>query len=725
MKLLITNSLRRLSAMAALTALLASAAQAEPPVKVYIMAGQSNMQGKGGIEGDGANSLRSLVNGEAKKEFQFLVQDNGEWVEHKDVWAHYDLAPFQGMRHGPLKPGFGSSAGQIGPELGFGHVIADSNEGKVLLIKAAWGGKSIGHNFLPPSVGKYPKPKDPNDPGYFYHRTLDLVSEVSENIETLFPDYKGQGVEIAGFGWHQGWNDQYGGLDAKYEANMAAFIKDIRSAEHGLGVPGLPFVIATSGNIGGESVIKQSQLAMADTKKYPDLAGNVAVVDTDKPYGPKQMGFKFNKDGKPADKVGYHWDSNSRAYLNIGRAMAMEMQKLKKPKSPARFRAVGTENGVRLNWQLGTEKPKGVEILRKGKKLDAKISPTQTAFVDSSALPGANSYELILDMPSGKVKFNDSCDTSVTNLTAYRSLEGVMLKWEARGKYDAFRITRDGKVIADAVAADALSYEDKTAPAKGKVSYVIQPTTGKVTPATLEMSIGVADAGGALVYEPFDYPTDADEPQSALGKSGAFGTTGEYVTLDEKPKHLPKIIAGGLSHGALPVSGNCAQGHRWSKGFGIDLDDSISKAGLLDDGATMWISLLFHIHGKGAGAKVSLQSADGKEGIGFAQSRGTNSFVIEDGAEKERLFVKGVLANTTYLFVAKMVWGKDEEPDQWIPYFLPEDLKLPEKHGRVFTEPFNIDQSKLSRLMLEGGESSYVDEIRVGPTFESVIGGAK
>ncbi|MBC8349388.1 MAG: hypothetical protein H8E24_12335, partial [Verrucomicrobia bacterium] len=234
MKLLITNSLRRLSAMAALTALLASAAQAEPPVKVYIMAGQSNMQGKGGIEGDGANSLRSLVNGEAKKEFQFLVQDNGEWVEHKDVWAHYDLAPFQGMRHGPLKPGFGSSAGQIGPELGFGHVIADSNEGKVLLIKAAWGGKSIGHNFLPPTGGKYPKPKDPNDPGYFYHRTLDVVSEVAENIETLFPDYKGQGVEIAGFGWHQGWNDQYGGLDAKYEANMAAFIKDIRSAEHGL-----------------------------------------------------------------------------------------------------------------------------------------------------------------------------------------------------------------------------------------------------------------------------------------------------------------------------------------------------------------------------------------------------------------------------------------------------------------------------------------------------------
>ncbi|MFK7851158.1 MAG: sialate O-acetylesterase [Akkermansiaceae bacterium] len=719
-----TRFLNPLHCLPLLVVSLLLTAQAEPPVKVYILAGQSNMQGKGAVEGDGGNSLRSLVKNDSKKELQSLVDDKGEWVEHDNVWVHYDLAPFQGLRHGFLKPGFGSSSGQIGPEFGFGLSMEDTNEGKVLLIKAAWGGKSLGHNFMPPSVGKYPKPKGPNDPGYFYHRTLDLVGEVTENIETLFPDYKGQGLEVAGFGWHQGWNDQYGGLDAKYEANMAAFIKDIRSAEHGLGVPDLPFVIATSGNIAGESVIKQSQLAMADTKKYPEFVGNVSVVDTDKPYGSNKMGFKFDKNGKPAEKVGYHWDSNSRAYLNIGRAMAKEMEKLNKPKAPSRLVAHASAKGVVLNWQLGSEKPKSVEILRDGKKLDAKLTPTQTVFTDTSALPGTNSYELILDMPSGKVKFKASCDSSVTELTGYRSLQGVMLSWKARGNYDAFSILRDGKVIADAVPADARSYEDKTAPAKGKFGYAIQPTTGKVTPAELMVNLGPVDAGGALVYEPFDYPTDAEEPQSPLGKSGALGTTGEYVTLDEKPKHLPKIIAGGLSHGALPVSGNCIQNHKWTKGFAIDLDDGISQAGLLEDGATMWISFLFHIHGKGAGTQISLQSADGKEGIGFAHKGTTNSFVIEDGTQKDRLFVKGVMADTTYLFVAKMVWGKDGEPDQWLPYFVPEDLKLPEKPGRVFTEPFNIDQSKLSRLMLEGGEASNVDEIRVGPTFESVTGGA-
>ena len=731
----LTKFLRCLPLMTALAAFSAPAAHAEPPVKIYILAGQSNMQGKGAIEGDGANSLRSLVNGEAKQEFQFLVDDKGEWVEHKDVWAHYDLAPFQGMRHGPLKPGFGSSGGQIGPELGFGHVIADTNEGKVLLIKAAWGGKSLGENFLPPSVGKYPMPKDPNDPGFFYHRTLELVSEVSDNIETLFPDYKGQGVEIAGFGWHQGWNDQYGGLDAKYEANMAAFIKDIRSVEHGLGVPGLPFVIVTSGNIGGESVIKQSQLAMADTKKHPDFAGNVAVVDTDKPYGPKQMVFKFNKDGKPADTVGYHWDSNARAYLNMGRAMAMEMEKLKQPKSPARFRAFGTNKGVQLNWQLGTEKPKGVEILRNGKKLDAKLSPSQTAFLDSSALPGANSYELILDMPSGKVKFNDSCHTSVTALDGYHLLDGMVLSWEANGRYEGFRLSRDGKVIADDIAGDARSFKDTEAPAKGKISYAILPKRGETTPAQLKINLGpitAADAGGALVYEPFNYPASHDELQYLTGKGGALGTTGTYVYLSEQnPERAPAVLAKGLSFGALPVNGNRGSTHGWSAVAYIELDDSLQKAGLLEDGATLWMSYLLtkeifpgqEYHKRDGAGTFTLRTEDMQQGVGFeSNGRQYETAVVLDGKIHNRR-ITNIRGNGTTLVLARITWGQGGENDSFVPFTkIGPDLKLPEKEGR-HSVPFNIDQTKLSRLVLSGG--GQFDEIRIGPTFESVIGGGK
>jgi len=135
MKTSLSNPIHCLPLLAA-SLLMVLTAHAEPPVKIYILAGQSNMQGKGDIDGDGGNSLRSLVNGEAKKDYQFLVQDDGEWVERKDVWMHYDLAPFQGLRHGPLTPGYGSSGGQVGPEIGFGHKMVDHQDGQVLIIKA-------------------------------------------------------------------------------------------------------------------------------------------------------------------------------------------------------------------------------------------------------------------------------------------------------------------------------------------------------------------------------------------------------------------------------------------------------------------------------------------------------------------------------------------------------------------------------------------------------------
>ncbi|MDA7888615.1 sialate O-acetylesterase [Akkermansiaceae bacterium] len=696
---------------------------AEPPVKIYLLVGQSNMQGKGAIEGEGTNTLRHIVQNDTGKEYQFLVKDDGEWVEREDVWIYLDQAPGESKYNG-LKPGYGSSGGQIGPELGFGHKIGDAHEGQVLVIKACWGGKSLGHNFLPPSVGKYPTPLRPGDPGFYYHEILRIVKDVTENIGTYFPAYKGQGMELAGLGWHQGWNDQYGGLDANYETNLAAFIKDIRSAEHGLGVPNLPVVIATSGMIESETPIKQGQLAMGDRKKHPRFAGNVAVVDTDKPYGPDKMAFKFYLEGKPK-KVGYHWNNHARSYLNIGRAMAAEMRKLDKPAMPSRFTARGSDEGVQLNWQLGSERPKSIEIFRNGNSLGGTLSPTQTTYLDTTALPGTNIYELVLNLPAGKQNLNTASDTSVTKITAYRGLDGVMLSWEAQGKYEGFRITRDGKVIADALAADARRFEDKQTPGKGKVTYVVEPTSGKVTPASLVVNLGPADPGSALLYEPFDYPGNPEESLNLVGKGGAHGTKGSYVYLSEKnPERVPATEAEGLSYGVLPVTGNRGSTHRWSAGGYIQLDGSLNKAGLLQDGATLWMSYVFTT-GKGAthrqgGGIVTLRSEDMKEGVGFkGTGRQYETIVVLDGKEQPRR-ITGTRPNTPILVVGRITWGKDGGNDSFVPFHVGPDLKLPEKEGR-HSVPFNIDQSKLSRLVL-GGEGQF-DEIRVGPTFESVVGG--
>ena len=733
MKPFLSNPIHCLPLLAA-SLLIASTAQAEPPVKVYILAGQSNMQGKGGIEGDGGNSLRSLVNGKDKKEFQSLVDDKGEWVVRDDVSIHYDLHPWKELRHGPLKPGYGSNGSQVGPELGFGQVMGDATEGQVLLIKVAWGGKSLAHDFAPPSIGKYTGYPAIDEVGYYYTRLVEVVNLVTADIQSFFPDYKGQGVEIAGFGWHQGWNDQYGdGNKENYERNMVAFIKDIRSAEHGLGVPNLPFVIATSGMIPADSPIVKGQIAMGDFKKYPDFEGNVAVVDTHKPYGPNKMEFKFDKDGQPTDKVGYHWNSNARSYLNIGRGIAAEMQKLKEPKLPSRLRAVGTSAGVQLIWQFGTETPKNVRLLRNGKEFGAKLSAKQTTHIDTTALPGTNDYELVIEMPNTpRQKLTASSTTYVYGVDAFRSVGGVTLTWKNKGKFGNYKISRNGKAIEANLAGDLTRYEDKSAPKEGLIAYAIEPATGNSKPFTKTINLGPIDPGGALVYEPFNYyPSDFKSPVSLLEMKGAVGTVGAYFSLAEKPNRPPTVITGGSTYGDLPVMGNRVR-NNFGKGCAIKLDDSLKKAGLLKDGATMWMSYVYHFpREERHWGTVTLQSEDHQHGVGFRVSgRDMQSVVILDG-EMKRVRIGPPTKDADKLMVGKFVWGKDGGNDRFYPMMPKEDLKKPAANigaKRPYLReplPFNIDQTKLNRLVLQDGTSCSCDEIRVGPTFESVIGQGK
>ena len=124
-----------------------------PTVQVFILAGQSNMEGAGKIEGDpkrngGRGSLSHMAdNNESKKLYAHLRDDKGSWFKRKDVMIWY-LG-----RTGKLAPGFGARKSTIGPELGFGHVIGDALSAPVLLIKTAWGGKSLAKDFRPPSSG--------------------------------------------------------------------------------------------------------------------------------------------------------------------------------------------------------------------------------------------------------------------------------------------------------------------------------------------------------------------------------------------------------------------------------------------------------------------------------------------------------------------------------------------------------------------------------------------
>jgi len=295
--------------------------QGKGPLKVFILAGQSNMQGAGVIKMDpkkneGKGSLEHFVKNEKNPErFKHVVDADGDWVVRDDVWIWY----FD--RKGGLTAGFGAQDTTIGPEFGFGHGVGEAFDDHVLLIKIAWGGKSLAQDFRPPSSG--------GQVGPYYTEMLKHVKNVLGDIKAHFPDYDGRGYELVGFGWHQGWNDRVNQANNDaYEANLAHFIRDVRKD---LGVKNLPFVIAETGMSGHEEKHPRAlslMRAQAAVAEYEEFKGNVAFVGTKDFYRPIE---------ESPSRQSYHWNSNAETYFLIGDGMAKAMLQLlkeSKPKAP-------------------------------------------------------------------------------------------------------------------------------------------------------------------------------------------------------------------------------------------------------------------------------------------------------------------------------------------------------------------------------------------------------
>ena len=304
----------------------AHAADAKP-VKVFVLAGQSNMEGHGFIAADakrngGKGSLEFAAKDPATADkFKHLLDPNGKWRSRDDVCISYL------DRRGPLTVGYGVKPDRIGPELGFGWVMGDALAEPVLLIKCAWGGKSLAVDFRPPSAGKIPYPlgakvqaaidADPQIVGKYYRETISLTKAALANLKDLVPGSDGR-YELVGFGWHQGWNDRIDDkFNAEYEANMAHFIRDVRKD---LGVPNLPFVIAETGMEGPEEKhpralsLMKAQAAVAEHREFK---GNVAFVKTQAFWRPAEVS---------PSKQGFHWNTNAETNYLIGEAMGEAMK---------------------------------------------------------------------------------------------------------------------------------------------------------------------------------------------------------------------------------------------------------------------------------------------------------------------------------------------------------------------------------------------------------------
>jgi hypothetical protein len=320
------------------------------PLKVFILAGQSNMEGHAKVEtfdyiGDDPATAPLLKQ---------MRGADGKPRVCNHVWISYFTGngDANGEGHGKLTAGYGSrnkpaeDGGKIGPEFTFGLTMDRSLQEPVLIIKTAWGGKSLYYDFRPPSAGVFPRTKMDiekgrnleKDSGKYYRLMIEHTRHVLGDIKRVCPEYdEKQGYEISGFIWLQGWNDMVNrdvypipGKESKepryanYSVWMADFIRDVRKD---LNAPRMPFVIGVMG-IGGAKPnehIAAFREAMAAPAKLPEFAGNVVAVQT-APFWDEKLGAIADKHDQ-VRQMAYLLKNKSKGQPNADGSMSEAQQR--------------------------------------------------------------------------------------------------------------------------------------------------------------------------------------------------------------------------------------------------------------------------------------------------------------------------------------------------------------------------------------------------------------
>ncbi len=284
-------------------------------------------------------TLATVVHRDGK--FPYLAGENGSWKVRDDV---YYKGVVTATADRWLAPGCGAGANNIGPELGFGHVLGDFHDEPVLLLKTSQGNRSLGWDFLPPGSERYTQDgkvyagyKDSpavwdegTEPqpiewyaGKQYDDCVTAAKQVLAEFDQRFPFWAGRGYEIAGFVWWQGHKDQGNEVHAqRYEQNLVRLIASLRADFE---APKAPFVIATIGfdgwdMTGNALTVANAQLAVSGERgSHLEFAGNVKTVET--------RDFWRMPEQSPRNQ-GFHYNQNAETYMLVGEALGRGMVEL-------------------------------------------------------------------------------------------------------------------------------------------------------------------------------------------------------------------------------------------------------------------------------------------------------------------------------------------------------------------------------------------------------------
>lgn len=315
------------------------------PVQVFILAGQSNMDGQADVRtidflGEDKDPAKAAM-------LKTFKPDGKTLVTRDDVWVAY-------RGNNNLQPGLGgggkdySKPGNcIGPEYAFGYYMGEALDQQVLLIKFGPGGTSLYQNWRPPSAG-VPAGMKPEDVGGCYRGMVKGVRETLANLKTNFPGYDEKaGYKIAGFVWFQGFNDMIsdGAPVAEYGKNLACLIRDVRKEFQ---VPDMKVVVGVMGVNGVKNEAgKQGRIrdAMRSMNTIPEFKGNVRAIESAPLLNPDVVALNtagwLNKDRdlkknplteeeramlrRATSNKGFHYYGEGRFFLLLGKAFADTM----------------------------------------------------------------------------------------------------------------------------------------------------------------------------------------------------------------------------------------------------------------------------------------------------------------------------------------------------------------------------------------------------------------
>jgi hypothetical protein len=362
------------------------------PLKVYILAGQSNMEGHASVgtfdyigeDPATAPLLKDMLGSDGKP-----VSCENVWISYYTGWKTF------GEGFGKLTAGYGArdkpdeNGGKIGPEFTFGIYMQKHVKEPILIIKTAWGGKSLHTDFRPPSAGAYELPQQTKDvwakypqgahgvpkeserekwhkdkkakTGVYYRMMIEHVKKVLADPKRVCTVYDAkEGYELAGFVWFQGWNDMcdnktyaHGIKPNRYREYSQLFGHFIRDVRKELSAPDLPFVIGVMG-VGGikNNGQKGFREAMSAPAAMESFKGTVVAVET-APFWDEALG-EIDSNRAKIKQMGYLLRSKNKGHANRDGTMTKEEQqaylkefkkKLIKPEDEARWKRGASNAG--------------------------------------------------------------------------------------------------------------------------------------------------------------------------------------------------------------------------------------------------------------------------------------------------------------------------------------------------------------------------------------------